>query len=99
MTCNLVILHSTLRQQQTYLAYLLGCMLVRAEGVFVYLSLSLFVFQSGYLWGLWCWAASCSCCWRASVGASVVHTRAAVTSAAAAALTPAAAHGTVSNVH
>lgn len=54
-------------------------------------------FQSGCLWRQWRLAACCSCCWLGFAGVSVVLTPAAATSAAAAVLTPAAAHDTVSD--
>lgn len=55
------------------------------------------LFQNGLLWDLLPWAVSYFCYFWGSAGASVVHTPAAATSAAAAVQTPAAAHDTVSN--
>lgn len=54
------------------------------------------VLQSGRLWARWSWAASCSCCFWGSAGASVALTPAVATCRAAAVLTPAAARDTVS---
>lgn len=57
-------------------------------------------FQSGCLWWRWHLAVYYSCCWLGFVGVSVVLTPAAVTSAAGAAPTHAAARDTVSiNTH